>query len=269
MRYAAGNAGDLIKHEWLLRCLDWLPEDSCFYDPFAGKPEYEAVRAVRKRILAAPADLRLRDAQYVALSAGTYRGSTGLAESFISKSSILCFDEDGNKRTTLQKAGYTIVHPNGDDGYRALEEMPQQQPRLHLVLLDPYNLLGELQGKRLDAFWSDLAAWPRALLLFILNIDPANRTAGQYSSRLLALSAKRCLIRCIVPPTPNSGIKGEQKSFVEMLYLPEKRVTPAAFQTRSRCLARGADAVAETLGLDFAKVPTPTYSLERVEFCVM
>lgn len=269
MRYAAGNAGDLIKHEWLLRCLDWLPEGGGFYDPFAGKPEYEAVRAVRERIVAAPADLRLRDAQYVALSAGKYRGSTGLAESFISKSSILCFDEDGNKRTTLQKAGYTIVHPNGGDGYKALEGIHQQQPRLHLVLLDPYNLLGELQGKRLDAFWSDLADWPEALLLFILNIDPANRTAGQYTSRLLALSTERRLARGIVPPTPNSGIKGEQKSFVEMLYLPEKSVTPASFEKRSRCLARGTDAVAETLGLDSARVQTPTYSLERVEFCVM
>ncbi|MBD3373330.1 MAG: hypothetical protein GF403_11525 [Candidatus Coatesbacteria bacterium] len=269
MRYDAGNAGDLIKHEWLLRCLDWLPEGGCFYDPFAGKPEYEAIEAVRERILAAPAALRLRDAQSDALSRGRYLGSTGLAGRLLPKSSVMCFDEDGNKRTALQSAGLVIVHPNDDDGYRALEEMPQRQPTPQLVLLDPYNLLGDLRGKRLNAFWSHLADWTEALLLFILNIDPANRTAGQYSSQLLALSAERRLARCIVPPTPNSGIKGEQKSFVEMLYLPEKSVTPYSINVRCRCLARGADVVAETLGLDFAKVSTPTYSRERVEFCVM
>lgn len=269
MRYAAGNAGDLIKHEWLLRCLDWLPEGGCFYDPFAGKAEYEAAQAVGERLLAAPADLRLREAQSDALSRGRYLGSTRLAERFIPKSNIHCFDKDANKRNALQQAGYTIVPPIDNDGYRALEEIPPQQPKPQLVLLDPYNLLGELRGNRLDAFWSDLAVWPGALLLFILNKDPDNRTAAQYAARLSELGGERSLARSLVPPISNSGINGERKSFVEMLYLPEKNVTPASFEVPGRCLARGADAVAETLGLGFAEVPTPTYSRERIEFCVM
>ncbi|MBD3399899.1 MAG: hypothetical protein GF399_06165 [Candidatus Coatesbacteria bacterium] len=271
MRYDAGNVGDLIKHEWLLRCLDWLPRGGCFYDPFAGQPEYEAAQAVGERLLAAPADLLLREAQSDALSRGRYLGSTGLAERLIPKSSIHCFDEDANKRDALQQAGYTIVTPIDNDGYRALAGIPTQQPPPQLLLLDPYNLLGVLQGERQgerpDAFWSDLATWPRAVLLFILNKYPDNSTAALYAARLRELGGKRPVAGCLVPPISNSGIKGERKSFVEMLYLPEKSITPYSFNVRCRSLARGADAVAETLRLAFARVQVPTYSRERVEFC--
>lgn len=268
MPYDAGNAGDLIKHEWLLRALAWLPTGWVFFDPFAGRPSYDVTEAVRSRLLRAPGGLLLKEAQSQALAAGRYLGSSGLAAKWFAAKGlgvgrVHCFDRDEGRLNNLRSSGFSTIDTLSGDGYSILDD-PQKLPGAGLLLLDPFNLLGDQLAD--DAFWQKLAAWPWAALVFVLNLDPDNDKGRNYGKRLEELRRAWPLLHCVIAPLRGSNVEGESKYHVEMLYLPEINVTADELSRREAELTTGARAVADTLGLTFSDAPSLGHRLGHVEF---
>jgi len=168
--YDHGNAGDLIKHEWLLRALDWIPAGSNYLDAFAGMPEAPLVAAVESRIQAAPNELRLRVAQ-TEFHRRRYLGSLELARRHHNHPQVRWFDKEkdvifsiGERHTPYN---YLPNYVHIEDGYRAIT-INHLRTSMQLVLIDPFNLLKDIQSN----LWDDLTAFNNAVLVFILNENP-------------------------------------------------------------------------------------------------
>jgi hypothetical protein len=267
--YDAGNAGDLIKHEWLLRSLDWILRRGTYLDAFAGVPNRRLVPKVADRLLAAPMELRLRGVQKETMAQGHYLCSTELARRHRSEPEVLVFEEDAEKKAELERAGFSVLELAENSGYNALEsENLAAMPPIQLVLLDPYNAIekSERHKPAPERFWLDLGEFPGAVLLFVLNKDPGGEHGSLYRRRIARLSWGRPIFRAIVPPILNSGIRGEDDKFAEMSYLPEQGAAWVDVERRIVSLRTGARAVANTLGLHFESRTRPAYEYDRVEF---
>jgi hypothetical protein len=267
--YDAGNAGDLIKHEWLLRVLDWIHRRGTYLDAFAGVPNRRLVPKVADRLLGAPTELRLRRVQEVTMAQGHYLGSSELARRHGSEPQVLVFEEDPEKKAELERAGFAVLELAENSGYNALEsENLAAMPPVQLVLIDPYNAIerSERHKPAPEHFWADLGEFPGAVLLFVLNKDPNSEYGALYRQRLARLSLQRPIFRAIVPPIPESGIRGEDDKFVEMSYLLEPDAPWMDVEKRIVSLRTGARAVANTLGLHFEDRTRPGYEFDRVEF---
>ncbi|MCX7021531.1 MAG: hypothetical protein NTW26_04505 [bacterium] len=267
--FDAGNAGDLIKHEWLLRSLDWIHRRGTYLDAFAGIPNRRLAPKVEGRLLAAPAELRLRNVQKETMAQKLYLGSTELARRHMSEPRVLVFEEDADKKAELEQAGFSVLELAGNSGYSALKsENLAVMPPIQLVLLDPYNAIEKSERHKPAPvhFWPDLGEFPGAVLLFVLNQDPGGEYGSLYRRRMARLSCIRPIFRAIVPPILDSGIRGEDDKFAEMSYLPEQGAAWVDVERRIVSLRTGARAVANTLGLHFESRTRPAYEYDRVEF---
>ncbi len=267
--YDAGNAGDLIKHEWLLRSLDWILPRGTYLDAFAGVPNRRLVPKVADRLLAAPPELRLRGVQKETMAQCLYLGSTEMARQHASEPEVLVFEEEADKKAELERAGFSVLELADNSGYNALEsENLAAMPPIQLVLLDPYNAIEKSKRHKPapEQFWLDLGEFPGAVLLFVLNKDPGGEYGSLYRRRMARLSWGRPIFRAIVPPILDSGIRGEDDKFVEMSYLPEPEAAWVDVERRIVSLRTGARAVANTLGLHFESRTRPAYEYDRVEF---
>ncbi|HUT97684.1 MAG TPA: hypothetical protein VM054_01250 [bacterium] len=267
--YDAGNAGDLIKHEWLLRSLDWILPRGTYLDAFAGVPNRRLVPKVADRLLAAPAELRLRGVQKDTMAQGYYLGSTELARRHKSDPQVMVFEEDPIKKAELEKAGFAILELPGGSGYNALRsENLAAMPPIQLALVDPYNVIEKPDERELapETFCKDMGQFPGAVLFFVPDRNPGSHYGIVYRKRLACLSLRRPVLRAIVPPLLNSGIRGEDSCFAELLYLPEPDAAWFDVERRIVSLRTGARAVATTLGLHFESRTRPAYEYDRVEF---
>ncbi len=267
--YDAGNAGDLIKHEWLLRALDWIHRRGTYLDAFAGVPNRALVPKVADRLLDAPTELRLRRVQESSMAQGRYLGSTELARRHRNEPEVMVFEEDPEKKVALEEAGFSVLELSGGSGYNALRSGNlAAMPPVQLVLIDPYNAIekSERHKPAPDYFWEDLGVFPGAVLFFVLDKDPNSEYGALYRQRLARLSLQRPIFRTIVPPILESGVRGEDNKFVEMSYLLEPDAPWMDVERRIVSLRTGARAVAVTLGLHFEDRTRPGYEYDRVEF---
>ncbi len=267
--YEIGNAGDLIRHEWLCRILDWLPDGARFLDPFAGPLTHQPSRRVRVRLTSAPAELRLRHLQLKALNNGRYLGSTMLARQVLAtRACVRSYDDDEARRDSYREHDIE-VEDELDSGFDA--------PLLkgyHLINFDPAYLFRPDPGKvaldpdnqdRLRSFWERAAAYRGALLVFVVNPDPQSTIVQRYHQDLELVHRRRMAYRVVVPPLPGSGVAGEESYIYELLYLPERHdAVEAAWRRVS--LLEGARAAARTLHLGLAEVETPGYPSDTLEF---
>lgn len=267
--YDAGNAGDLIKHEWLLRALDWVLRRGTYLDAFAGVPSRKLVPEAADRLLDAPAELRLRKVQEPGMAQGRYLGSAELARRHRNEPQVMVFEEDPENKVALEEAGFSVLELSDNSGYNALRSGNlAAMPPVQLVLIDPYNAIekSERHKPAPDAFWEDLGIFPGAVLFFVLDRNPGSRYGILYRQRLARLSLRRPIFRAIVPPILESGVRGEDNKFVEMLYLPEPDAAWFDVERRIVSLRTGARAVAAALGLHFEDRTRPGYEFDRVEF---
>ncbi|MCK4593594.1 hypothetical protein KAU45_03765 [bacterium] len=267
--YDAGNAGDLIKHEWLLRALDWIRRRGTYLDAFAGVPNRKLVPEAADRLLDAPTELRLRRVQEASLAQGRYLGSSELARRHRNEPQVMVFEEDPEKKVALEEAGFSVLELSGGSGYNALRSGNlAAMPPVQLVLIDPYNAIekSERHKPAPDTFWKDLGVFPGAVLFFVLDKNPGSRYGILYRQRLARLSLRRPIFRAIVPPILESGVRGEDNKFVEMLYLPEPDAVWFDVERRIVSLRTGARAVAAALGFHFDDRTRPGYEYDRVEF---
>jgi hypothetical protein len=274
--YDSGNAGDLIKHEWLLRVLDWLPAGGRFFDAFAGPPKHALNPRVRDRLAAAPAELRLRIAQEEEMKKGYYLGSALLGKNALrSEGSIQVFDTNTDYVPWYEDCLSIPFEQTLTDGWNSLTLGTTEKREKTLVLIDPYNFFRPNPKQQathsknqniVNNNWSLIQNYPGPLLIFILNLDPNNSIGKTYVKTLTNLKKRYTVFHTVVPPLQGTGIKGEGKYYVELLYLPGKNIDKKEQLWRDNSLKRGAEAVAQTLKLHFKILNDPSYTQNIVEY---
>jgi hypothetical protein len=266
--YAAGNAVDIIKHEWLCRVLDWLPADTRYLDAFAGPLTSPLDPRVRIRLTCAPAELRLRELQLKAVNNDRYLGSVMLARQVLAtRGSVSAFDIEPRLRENYREHGIQLE----EELEHGLDAATLKG--YDLLLIDPFNIFRPYPDKaaldpanqdRVTRFWRETANHKGALLIYICNPDPGSKAARRYYEDLAFLREQRLFYRVVVPPLPTTGIRGEGEYYGELLYLPEL-LESDQLSWREASLTRGARAVAETLQLGYAELTAAEYSTERLE----
>jgi len=270
--YEIGNAGDLMRHEWLCRVLDWLPDGGRFLDPFAGPLTHQPSRRVRIRLTSAPAELRLRHLQLKALNNGRYLGSTMLARQVLATRAVVrSYDDDETRRKAYREHDIEIEEAlkRGFDapllkGYHLINFDPANlfRPDPSKVALDPDN------QDRVRAFWEQATIYKSALLIYVVNPDPQSKIVQRYHEYLALVRRRRLAYQVVIPLLPGSAVAGEDRYFYEVLYLPEKHDAVEAAWRRAS-LVEGARAMARTLHLDYAETEAPGYASDILEFITM
>lgn len=271
--HEAGNSGDLIKHEWLTRVLDWLPPNGSYLDAFAGPTTHPLSVRSKTRLSAAPMELKLLTEQRPAIRGCSYYGSSVLARNKLAECHTIHVYDENNEYGADYENENIEVETRLEHGLDALGLGDYS-----LVLIDPdfffqphpdKGVLDESNEDRLRRFWREVADYPHALLISLDNEAPQSPHAGRYNLDLDLVQRHRLIVRCIVPPIAETGINGEDCCFRELIYLPEAELNDDLLaRWRLSSLRRGAAAVAETLGLEFRVVPRPTYGKDAVEFIV-
>ncbi|MDQ7826640.1 MAG: hypothetical protein RDV48_27805 [Candidatus Eremiobacteraeota bacterium] len=142
VKYAPGNAGDILKHSWLIETVTWLLKECespfLYADSFCGCCKYQGVQpAIRARLEISLRDSDLYRYQEDHLKKFCYLGSASLVQKVCRTHGVKCriavFDEEEAKIRSFPDDG-DFVKLSLTDGYRILET-PEHY---HLILIDPY-----------------------------------------------------------------------------------------------------------------------------------
>lgn len=220
--YDAGNAGDLLKHGFLAEFVRaWSKHyDNAiiYFDPFGGLPWHDLVNeTVAKRVkklrgtalAAAQPDIihKYYGSSFVMINSGKVFGNA---------INVFVSDADEVHLELLRSANLQIINADGfhrTDGFSILDTKTSPD----ILLLDPYaDFLPKMATKVIPklASFSDLTT----IVLFVLNLNPANAVGRRFNSLLHNYCAEGWLAKC--PPLIQTSVRGESKYCVELVILP-------------------------------------------------
>ena len=139
VKYNTANAGDILKHFWLIEVVDFLskqlPSDPFNYaDTFCGFKEYEIADFFKERLINQFQQTKLYEVQKEYLGRNKYLGSASIVRKLLGdKVQINIFD--ANPDAIESFAGEDVTVLSLKSGYDVLEsENPHD-----LIFLDPYD----------------------------------------------------------------------------------------------------------------------------------
>jgi len=250
--YDPGNAGDLLKHSWLVIVARWLatePEGRLDYaDSFAGDWDYPLVDPVRPRLEC------LRGTVFGQLAfqywdQGRYPGSTALVSAVCKETgvdrSIWVGDRCQERVAQLVRDHQCVPLPCPEDGYAVLAHTEHHD----LILIDP---LRESMERSIGMIAKMVERSSSSSLLVFWLFDPTrSEQAGRYTRELQSSCtwASRGYVRGMIPCVPGTAVKGEARYQSEMLFLPRADLAQRAQKALLPLLADATRSVAWALGL--------------------
>lgn len=219
LRYEPGNWGDLLKAAWFVRILPWLEPRAPrqrIWDLFAGARTYPCPPATRAR-LARLDDPALEEALAPFLAEEAWPSAAALiADQLEGRDAVLTVcDEDPHRLDTFRDDERFTVEPG--DGWALAREVAG--PPFGLVLLDPYDFLGEW-----EASGAELLAKSReeTMLIYLYNRSAQGRERLRaYREFRRALADARGGVPGVLGRAPADGFL--PAAHHEVLFLPSER----------------------------------------------
>lgn len=229
--YDMGNAGDLIKHGLLAEYVAWWIRNKqrkfIFYDPFGGRPCVSPPNPIVTKRISSLNGCALNKAQN---DPEKYYGSSHIVKNITSvvngDCEIYTSDRDDNAYQALIASGLMKINiPKfyRSNAYTILDcDFNKTEPSL--ILIDPFADFLPRDARRIIPKIADFIRNHKIpVLLFVLNMEPANWVGRAYSDLMNNHFQDICEIALICPKLNNTGVAGESRYISEarLIYPPK------------------------------------------------